>query len=158
MSLLVASHISKNYGDLDVLEDVNVRIEYGDRIGLVGQNGAGKTSLLRALGRFDTSVGGELSIAQGTRIGYLAQDPPPAGQRTLFEDLKSVFADLLAEGQKLRHLEARMTDLAQGDQELEGLLAHYGKQQEAFERAGGCLLYTSPSPRDGLLSRMPSSA
>ena len=137
MSLLVASHISKNYGDLDVLEDVSVRIEYGDRIGLVGHNGAGKTSLLRALGRFDTSVSGELSIAQGTRIGYLAQDPPPAGQRTLFEDLKFVFADLLAEGQKLRHLEARMTDLAQGDRDLEGLLAHYGKQQEAFERAGG---------------------
>ena len=137
MSLLVATDISKNYGDLDVLEDVSVRIEYGDRIGLVGHNGAGKTSLLRALGRVDTSVGGELSIARGTRIGYLSQDPPPAGQRTLYEDLKLVFADLLAEGEKLRLLEAKITDLAQGDQELEELLARYGKQQEAFERAGG---------------------
>ncbi len=137
MSLLVATDISKNYGDLDVLEDVTVRIEYGDRIGLVGHNGAGKTSLLRALGRVDTSVAGDLSIAQGTRIGYLAQDPPPAGQRTLYEDLKLVFANLLAEGEKLRYLEAKMTDLAQGDQELEDLLARYGKQQEAFERAGG---------------------
>ena len=137
MSLLVATDISKNYGDLDVLEDVSVRIEYGDRIGLVGHNGAGKTSLLRALGRVDTSVGGELSIARGTRIGYLSQDPPPAGQRTLYEDLKLVFADLLAEGEKLRNLEANITDLAQGDQELDELLARYGKQQEAFERAGG---------------------
>ncbi|MDE0339690.1 MAG: ABC-F family ATP-binding cassette domain-containing protein [Caldilineaceae bacterium] len=137
MSLLVANEINKNYGDLDVLEDVSVRIEYGDRIGLVGHNGAGKTSLLRALGRFDTTVGGELFIAHGTRIGYLSQDPPPAGNRTLFEDLKSVFADLLAEGEQLRRLEAKMTDLAHSDQELAGLISRYGLQQEAFERAGG---------------------
>jgi len=137
MSLLVANEISKNYGDLDVLEDVTVRIEYGDRIGLVGHNGAGKTSLLRALGRFDATVGGELFIAQGTRIGYLSQDPPPAGNLTLFEDLKSVFANLLAEGEQLRLLEAKMTDLAQSDEELAGLISRYGLQQEAFERAGG---------------------
>ncbi len=137
MSLLVANDISKNYGDLDVLEDVSVRIEYGDRIGLVGHNGAGKTSLLKALGKVDTSVSGELSVAQGTSIGYLAQDPPPAGQRTLYEDLRLVFADLLAEGEKLHRLEARMTELAQSEQELGGLLARYGQQQEAFERAGG---------------------
>ncbi len=137
MSLLVANDISKNYGDLDVLEDVSVRIEYGDRIGLVGHNGAGKTSLLRALGRVDTSVSGELSVAQGTSIGYLAQDPPSAGQRTLYEDLRLVFADLLAEGEKLQRLELRMTELTQNDQELAGLLTRYGQQQEAFERAGG---------------------
>lgn len=137
MSLLVANNVSKNYGDLDVLEDVSVRIEYGDRIGLVGHNGAGKTSLLRALGRIDSSVSGDLLVSQGTRIGYLAQDPPPAGTRILFEDLKSVFADLLAQGEKLRRLEARMTELAHGDEELAGLLTRYGQQQEAFERAGG---------------------
>ena len=137
MSLLVANHIFKNYGDLDVLENVNVRIELGDRIGLVGPNGAGKTSLLKALSRIDTSFSGEIFVAQDTRIGYLSQDPPPAGNRTLYEDLKDVFAELLAEGEQLRRLEARMTDPAQSDQELEGLLTRYGQQQEAFERAGG---------------------
>ncbi|MCY4412642.1 MAG: ABC-F family ATP-binding cassette domain-containing protein [Caldilineaceae bacterium] len=137
MSLLVANHISKNYGDLDVLENVSVRIEFGDRIGLVGPNGAGKTSLLKALGRIDTSFSGDLFVAQETRIGYLSQDPPPAGNRTLYEDLKDVFTELLAEGEQLRRLEARMTDPAQSDKELEGLLTRYGQQQEAFERAGG---------------------
>ena len=137
MSLLVANHISKNYGDLDVLKNVSVRIELGDRIGLVGPNGAGKTSLLKALGRIDTSITGELFVAKETRFGFLAQDPPPAGNRTLYEDLKAVFADLLAEGEQLRGLESSMTDLAQSDQELAGLLTRYGQQQEAFERAGG---------------------
>ena len=137
MSLLVANHISKNYGDLDVLENVSVRIDMGDRIGLVGSNGAGKTSLLKVLGRIDTSVTGDLFVAKETGIGYLAQDPPLAGKRTLYDDLKAVFADLLAEGEQLRHLEARIADLAQSDQELAGLLARYGQQQEAFEQAGG---------------------
>ena len=71
MSLLVANHLSKNYGDLNVFENVDLRIELGDRIGLVGANGAGKTSLLKALGRLDPNIGGELFIAQNTRIGYL---------------------------------------------------------------------------------------
>ncbi len=137
MSLLVANHISKNYGDLDVLENVNVRIELGDRIGLVGPNGAGKTSLLRALGRLDPSIRGDLFIAQDTRIGYLPQDPPPAGERTLYDDLKSVFADLLAQGELLQRLEACMIDDAQSEEELAALLTKYGYQQEAFEQAGG---------------------
>ena len=137
MSLLVANHISRNYGDLDVLESVSVRIELGDRIGLVGPNGAGKTTLLKALGRLDTGVSGELFIARDTRIGYLAQDPPHAGRRTLYDDLKSVFADLLAQGEQLRRLEARMTEAGQRPEELAPLLTRYGQRQEAFERAGG---------------------
>lgn len=137
MSLLVANHISKNYGDLDVLDDVSVRVEFGDRIGLVGQNGAGKTSLLKALGRLDTGAGGELNIAQGTSIGFLSQDPPPAGSRTLYEDLKEVFSDLMASGEKLRQLESRMTEFDQDDENLKRLLARYGRQQETFEQAGG---------------------
>ena len=140
MSLLVANRISKNYGDLDVLENVSVRIESGDRIGLVGSNGAGKTSLLRALARIDTGFTGDLFVARGTRLGFLAQDPPPAGGRTPFTELKSVFAALLAQGEQMRRLEARMNEVGQGEAELGPLLASYGKQQEAFERAGGYLV------------------
>ncbi|MDE0071166.1 MAG: ABC-F family ATP-binding cassette domain-containing protein [Caldilineaceae bacterium] len=140
MSLLVANKISKNYGDLDVLENVSVRIESGDRIGLVGSNGAGKTSLLRALARIDTGFTGDLFVARETRVGFLAQDPPPAGGRTPYTELKDVFAALLAQGEQMRRLEARMNEVGQGEAELGPLLARYGKQQEAFERAGGYLV------------------
>ncbi|MCY4091716.1 MAG: ABC-F family ATP-binding cassette domain-containing protein [Caldilineaceae bacterium] len=140
MSLLVANKISKNYGDLDVLENVSVRIESGDRIGLVGSNGAGKTSLLRALARIDTGFTGDLFVARETRVGFLAQDPPPAGGRTPYTELKDVFAALLAQGEQMRRLEARMNEVGQGEAELGPLLASYGKQQEAFERAGGYLV------------------
>ncbi len=140
MSLLVANKISKNYGDLDVLENVSVRIESGDRIGLVGSNGAGKTSLLRALARIDTGFTGDLFVARETRVGFLAQDPPPAGGRTPYTELKDVFAALLTQGEQMRRLEARMNEVGQGEAELGPLLASYGKQQEAFERAGGYLV------------------
>jgi len=140
MSLLVANKISKNYGDLDVLENVSVRIESGDRIGLVGSNGAGKTSLLKALARIDTGFTGDLFVARETRVGFLAQDPPPAGGRTPYTELKDVFAALLAQGEQMRRLEARMNEVGQGEAELGPLLASYGKQQEAFERAGGYLV------------------
>ncbi len=140
MSLLVANHISRNYGDLDVLDNVSVRIENGDRIGLVGSNGAGKTSLLKALARIDTGFSGDLFVARETRIGFLAQDPPPARGRTPYAELRSVFAALLAQGEQLRSLEARMTEDGQSETELAALLARYGKQQEAFERAGGYLI------------------
>lgn len=137
MSLLVANQISKNYGDLDVFENVNLRIEVGDRIGLVGPNGAGKTSLLKALAQLDATVRGEMFIARDTRIGYLPQDPPPAGNSTLFDDLKSVFANLLAQGEELRRLEARMTQAEHGEEQLAALLTRYGRKQDEFERAGG---------------------
>ncbi len=140
MSLLVANRISKSYGDLDVLDNVSVRIENGDRIGLVGSNGAGKTSLLRALARIDSGFSGELFVARETRTGFLAQDPPPAGSRSPYTELRSVFAALLAQGEQLQSLEARMTGDGQSEAELAALLALYGKQQEAFERAGGYLI------------------
>lgn len=137
MSLLVANHLSKSYGDLNVFENVDLRIELGDRIGLVGANGAGKTSLLKALGRLDPNIGGELFITQNTRIGYLPQDPPSSGKCTLYDDLTEVFAELLAQGEALQRMEARMTDGTQSDAALAALLTQYGAQQEAFERAGG---------------------
>ena len=140
MSLLVANQISRNYGDLDVLDNVSVRIESGDRIGLVGSNGAGKTSLLRALARIDTGFSGDLFIARETSVGFLAQDPPPARGRTPYAELNSVFSELLAQGEQLRSLEARMTEDGQSEFDLAALLARYGKQQEAFERAGGYLI------------------
>ena len=140
MSLLVAKRLSKNYGDLDVFENVNVRVEPGDRIGLVGPNGAGKTSLLRALARLDPAVGGEIHVANGARIGFLAQDPPPPRGNTLFGELRDVFSPLIAQGEELRRLETRMKSSQRQPDQLSLLLAKYGRMQEAYERAGGYLV------------------
>ncbi|MFZ1755653.1 MAG: ABC-F family ATP-binding cassette domain-containing protein [Caldilineaceae bacterium] len=137
MSLLVGNQLAKSYGANDVFENIDVRIEHEDRIGFVGANGSGKTSLLRVLAGVEPSNGGQIFVAQSIRRGYLPQDPPPAGDHTLYEDLYAIFTSLLAQGEELRTLEARMTDPATSEDELNRILIDYGHKQEAFERAGG---------------------
>ncbi|MCD6290718.1 MAG: ABC-F family ATP-binding cassette domain-containing protein, partial [Anaerolineae bacterium] len=136
MSLLVASDLAKSYGALDVFDGVNVRIEHGDRIGLVGANGQGKTTLLKLLAGLEPPTGGTVTLARALRIGYLPQNPPQADNRTLYESLLDVFQPLRAQGEALRALERRMEQTHDKTQ-LEQLLARYGELQARFELAGG---------------------
>ncbi len=80
MSLFVGNDLGKAFGALDVFDGIDLRIEAGDRIGMVGANGAGKTTLLRILAGVDTSTAGDVFRKRGLTVGYLPQDPPPAGR------------------------------------------------------------------------------
>ena len=64
-----------------------MRVEKGDRIGLVGPNGEGKTTLLRILAGLDAPNDGVVTRMKGLTIGYLPQDPPPVGDATLWDDV-----------------------------------------------------------------------
>jgi macrolide transport system ATP-binding/permease protein len=79
-------HISKRYGDRQVLSDVNLTVLPESRIALVGPNGAGKTTLLRILLGPESPDEGSVRLAPGARIGYLPQEPVVgSGERTVFE-------------------------------------------------------------------------
>lgn len=136
MSLLIASGLAKSYGALDVFEQVEVRVEHGDRIGLVGPNGQGKTTLLKILAGLEPPSAGTVRRARGLRLGYLPQDPPPPGTRTLYAELLDVFAGLQAQGEALRALEQQI-EKATDEAKLERLLEQYGELQSRFELAGG---------------------
>ena len=136
MSVLTATDLSKAYGALDVFANVTLRIEHGDRIGLVGPNGQGKTTLLKLLAGIEQPSAGAIARARGLRVGYLPQDPPPAGERTLYADLLTIFADLQAQGAILHSLEQQMEE-ARAEAEMEQLLERYGVLQARFELAGG---------------------
>ncbi|HEY63166.1 MAG TPA: ABC-F family ATP-binding cassette domain-containing protein [Caldilineae bacterium] len=136
MSLLIARDLAKSYGALDVFQDVNVRIERGDRIGLVGPNGQGKTTLLKVLAGIEPPTTGEVMRARSLRVGYLPQIPPDPGSRTLYADLLDIFHDLREQAEALRSLERRMAQTSD-EEELERLLTRYGKLQAQFEWAGG---------------------
>ncbi len=133
MSLLTAHALAMAYGPLDVFEGVDLSVADGDRIGLVGPNGEGKTTLLRILaGQLQPSVG-SVHRRRGLRIGYLPQDPPPPEDKTLWDDMLEVFAALRAEEAALRELETRMADPDHSDIALE----LYADRQHRFELAGG---------------------
>ena len=138
MSVLVGEGLAKSYGAHDVFVDVHLRVEHGDRIGLVGPNGSGKTTLLRILAEMEPPDAGTVRRARSIRMGYLPQDAPVSREEhTLWADLEQVFASLLAQAEALRALEARMTEPGLSEAQVDALLAEYGTMQEAFEQAGG---------------------
>jgi ATP-binding cassette subfamily F protein 3 len=138
MSLLVATGLSKAFGALDVFSGIDVRIEAGDRIGFVGANGAGKTTLLRILAGVEAPTSGDVARRRGLTVGYLPQDPPPAGDETLHSAMLHVFDGLRDQGAALTELEHRLAAVAsRSNGDYDALLEEYGQAQTAFEVAGG---------------------
>ncbi|MFZ1508107.1 MAG: ABC-F family ATP-binding cassette domain-containing protein [Anaerolineae bacterium] len=136
MSVLVAQGLSKSFGALDVFAAVDCRVEHGDRIGLVGPNGEGKTTLLRMLAGLESLSAGQVAFKRGLRIGYLPQDPPLAGALSLWDDAIQVFAELRSQQAQLAALEGALAATQDGE-EHDRLLASYGELQLAFDVGGG---------------------
>lgn len=136
MSILTLSNLGQSYGDYDVFLGLTASIPNDGKVGLVGPNGIGKTTLLRILAGLDTPSAGAIHLAQGTRIGYLRQEAMDAfAQRanTIHTEMLSVFADLRAQEAHLYEMQGRM---AAGDAS-DALLAEYDTVHHQFEVAGG---------------------
>ena len=133
MSIVTVHELAKSYGDQDVFWDVSLQIARGDKIALVGPNGTGKTTLLRIMAGLDTPTAGRVYRARNLRIGYLPQGAELSSQRTLYEEMLTVFTNLQAQQAELRRLEQQMADPTQ----REGAMKRYGEALQAFELAGG---------------------
>jgi ATP-binding cassette subfamily F protein 3 len=140
MSILTASNLGLAHGAFDVFQGISLAIPDDARIGLVGPNGIGKTTLLRILAGVVAPTTGSVSRARGRTLGYLRQDAREVfaeQEHTIYDALLDVFAPLRARGEELRALEARMAVAVGETGADDGLLARYGAAQEAFERDGG---------------------
>src|SRR5579883_2766537 len=139
MPLVTVTNLTKTYAGAPVLAGVSFAIEPGDKLGLVGRNGAGKTTVPRLVAGLDTADAGAISIRPGAVVGYLAQLPEPAQDRTLWDEAVSAFAGLRDVERRLHEAEARLAAPAvHGDEgRLAETLEEYGRLRERFERAGG---------------------
>ena len=86
-----ASHVNKNYGNLEILKDINLKLDRGDRIAFVGQNGQGKTTLARMLVNDLAATSGEIKLGHNIEIGYYAQNQTEAldSKATLLETMEN---------------------------------------------------------------------
>lgn len=133
MSIVTANELAKSFGAQDVFWDVSLQIARGDKIALVGPNGTGKTTLLRIIAGSETPTAGRMYKARSLRIGYLPQEAELPSQRTLYEEMLTVFTDLRAQQAKLHRLEQQMADPTQREEAMK----RYGEALQAFELAGG---------------------
>ncbi len=136
MSLLTFSYLGQSFGAVDIFSGLTAGLPNDGKVGLVGPNGIGKTTLLRVLAGLDQPKYGAVYIAKNTRVGYLRQEAVNAfanHDNTLFEEMLSVFAHLEQMAVQMRQME---TAMGEGDYSPE-LLDRYGAIQEAYELAGG---------------------
>lgn len=136
--LLIHTHqLSKQYADDWILQDISCEIKSRDRIGLVGRNGCGKTTLLRLLTGLEKADRGDVHIQKGLHIGYLEQHFEPYLQLTVDEVLQLAFQDLQQLEHQMRKLESLMSDPTVQPTRLAEILKEYDSVVKRFELADG---------------------
>ena len=133
MPLLTTTGLGKSFGPVDIFKDITLSIPHRARIGLVGVNGVGKTTLLRILVGLEEATEGSVGVAKGTRVGYLPQRPNLDTPRTIWEECQSSFSDLIEMQTELRRMEHEMSAQPNSTELIEA----YGKLQNRFEHRGG---------------------
>ncbi|TDF92950.1 ribosomal protection-like ABC-F family protein [Paenibacillus piri] len=120
-----------------VLENVTFELNHGEKAGLVGRNGCGKTTLLSMIAKLDSPDEGMLAVRKNARVGYLQQIPDMEAGTTVLEVLVTGFRELLDCRERMAVLESAMSSPELIQERLEALLVEYAKLQERYERDGG---------------------
>ena len=135
MPVLTATNIRHAYGEDIVLDGCSLSIEPGERIGIVGRNGEGKSTLLRIMGGALKPDGGDVVLTRGSRAGYLSQDPKLDLTDTVYSSAERAFEEL---HELHEQLEGVFDAMAVGDgDELEKLLRKQVELEERIEAVGG---------------------
>jgi ATP-binding cassette, subfamily F, member 3 len=134
------SGAGKRYGQKLLFEGVDWLITNRDRVGLVGANGTGKSTLLKILGELETLDYGSLSTARGISAGYLPQDGLTLSGRTVFAECMSVFDDLRDLEKEMEELTGRMSELDHASPEYARVAERYQRIEHEFRTHDGYAL------------------
>ena len=130
----------KRFGHKLLFEELSWMITADDRVGLVGANGTGKSTLLKVIGGLEQLDAGELSMQKGIGVGYLPQDGLAMTGRTVFEECLSVFSGLKQIEQELESLLHRMSDLDPASQQYHDVADRYQLLDAKFHAHAGYAL------------------
>ena len=137
MIILALQEIRKSFGTHEVLKGVSFTLQEQDRMGLVGVNGCGKSTLMKIIAGEESADSGSVNIQKGLRIGYLAQQGELSGQETVREVLESVFEPLVRMEEEMRSLEQDMAEHGADAEMLRRLGGRYDALTREFERQNG---------------------
>ena len=135
--MIQLSGAGKRFGHKLLFQNADWLITPRDRVGLVGANGTGKTTLMKILAGLDTLDYGELTLAKGTSAGYLPQDGLTLSGRTVFGECMSVFSDLRAMEQELEQLLHKIAELDHTSAEYEAVADRYHSLEHEFRTRDG---------------------
>ncbi|WEV42413.1 energy-dependent translational throttle protein EttA [Bifidobacterium sp. ESL0682] len=124
----------KAYGDRVILDDVTLSFLPGAKIGVVGPNGMGKSTLLKIMAGQETVSNGEAKLTPGYSVGILQQEPPLDEDKTVGENIKAAFGDIVKKVDRFNEIGEEM---ANPDADYDALMAEMGKLQEEIDAADG---------------------
>jgi ATP-binding cassette subfamily F protein 3 len=133
--LLRLDDVYKSYAATEVLRAVTFQINPRERVGLVGRNGAGKTTIFRLVTRQEETDRGEVILLRGLRIGLLEQQPTFEGELSVRDEALNVFTEIRAMEEEMTRLEHAMSDAK--DDALDEAMHSYSDLRHAYEFAGG---------------------
>lgn len=139
MIILSCNNINKSFGVESILEDISFSVNEGDKIGIVGVNGTGKTTLFKIITGIYGYDSGDIYTAKNCRLGYLEQNTNLYSDRTVYEEVLSVFSNLVQAEENLRKLEHEISEhsTTENTEELENMMNMYSKKLEEFEENNG---------------------
>ena len=124
----------KAHGDKVILDDVTLSFYPGAKIGVVGPNGMGKSTLLKIMAGIEEVSNGDARLTPGYTVGILQQEPPLDDDKTVIENVRMAFGDMIAKVDRFNKIGEEMCDL---DCDMDALMAEMGKLQDEIDAADG---------------------
>ncbi|MBN9391522.1 MAG: ABC-F family ATP-binding cassette domain-containing protein [Chloroflexi bacterium] len=134
MAVLSVFKLNKSFNIFPIFKDVSFQLNDGEKAALVGVNGAGKSTLMRIIAGEERPDNGEIVMRKGLKMAYLPQEATFESDKTLYNEMLSVFDDMREMQAEIARLEQAM---AQPGDDFETLLERYGELTHQFELSGG---------------------
>ncbi|MCF7920456.1 MAG: ATP-binding cassette domain-containing protein [Candidatus Cloacimonetes bacterium] len=128
------SRLAKRFSSEPVLTEITFDIQTGEKLGIVGSNGTGKTTIFRIITGQETADAGNITLRKGSTIGYLCQEPDEYQDINVQQVILLAFKELQQQARQLRKLEEQFSD---NEKDINCLTREYGDLQAAFEHNGG---------------------